>query len=91
MQPKCADCGIKKSRFLKEQEAKGLLSSLGLKTRLNKIPLFGDIFFWVYKMNEIVNKFLLAGNNFMPELHLKQLVHEIAPRGTICLNLWFSW
>ena len=45
MQPKCADCGIKKSRFLKEQEAKGLLSSLGLKTRLNKIPLFGDIFF----------------------------------------------
>ena len=45
MQSKCADCGIKKSRFLKEQEAKGLLSSLGLKTRLNKIPLFGDIFF----------------------------------------------
>ena len=55
MQSKCADCGIKKSRFVKEQEAKGLLSSLGLKTRLSKIPLFGDIFFWVYKMNEIVN------------------------------------
>ena len=33
------------SRFVKEQEAKGLLSSLGLKTRLSKIPLFGDIFF----------------------------------------------
>ena len=32
MQSKCADCGIKKSRFVKEQEAKGLLSSLGLKT-----------------------------------------------------------
>ena len=31
MQSKCADCGIKKSRFAKEQEAKGLLSSLGLK------------------------------------------------------------
>ena len=45
MQSKCADCGIKKSRFVKEQEAKGLLSSLGLKTRLSKIPLFGDIFF----------------------------------------------
>ena len=39
MQSKCADCGIKKSRFVKEQEAKGLLSSLGLKTRL------GEIFF----------------------------------------------
>ena len=26
----------------------------------------------VYKMNEIVNKFLLAGDKFMPEMHLKQ-------------------
>ena len=41
---KCAVCGNKKSRFIKEQEAKGLLSSLGLKTPLSKIPLFGDIF-----------------------------------------------
>ena len=31
MQSKCADCGIKKSRFVKEHEAKGLLSSLSLK------------------------------------------------------------
>ena len=45
MQSKCHDCGIKKSRFVKEQEAKGLLSSLGLKTRLSKISLFGDILF----------------------------------------------
>ena len=45
LQSKCADCGIKKSRFVKEQEAKGLLSSLSLKTWLSKIPLFGDIFF----------------------------------------------
>ena len=28
--------------------------------------------FKVYKMNEIMNKFLLAGNKFMPEMHLKQ-------------------
>ena len=45
MQSKCAVWGIKKSRFLKEQEAKELLSSLGIKTPLNKIPLLGDIFF----------------------------------------------
>ena len=45
MQSKCTECGFKKSRFVKKQEAKGLLSSLGLKTRLSKIPLFGDIFF----------------------------------------------
>ena len=33
---KFAVCGGKRSRFMKEQEAKGLLSSLGLKTPLNK-------------------------------------------------------
>ena len=38
MQPKCTDCGIKKSRFVKEQEAKGLLSNLGIKIPLSKIP-----------------------------------------------------
>ena len=34
-----AICGSKKSRFLKEQEAKGLISNLDLKTPLSKIPL----------------------------------------------------
>ena len=38
MQSKCADCGIETSRFVKEQEAKGLLSNLGIKTPLSKIP-----------------------------------------------------
>ena len=37
MQSKCLVCGIKKSRFVKEQEAKGLLSNLGIKTPLSKI------------------------------------------------------
>ena len=41
----CAVCVRKKSRFAKEQEAKGLLSRLGLKTPLNKIPLLGEILF----------------------------------------------
>ena len=40
-----AICNSKKSKFIKEQQAKGLLSNLGLKTPLNKIPLLGDIFF----------------------------------------------
>ena len=40
---KCAVCGSKKSRFMKEQEAEGLLFSLGIKTPLNKIPLLGDL------------------------------------------------
>ena len=72
MQSKCAGCGTKKSRFVKEQEAKGLLSRLGLKTRISEIPLIGDIFFWLYKTNKIVKVFLLVDDNFMPELHSKQ-------------------
>ena len=44
MQSKCSDCKIKKSRFAKEQEAKGLLSNLGIKTPLNKIPLLNVLF-----------------------------------------------
>ena len=41
----CAICGSKKAKFIKEQEAKGLLSDLGLRTPLNKIPVLGDILF----------------------------------------------
>ena len=44
MQSKCVECGIKKSRFVKGQEAKGLLSSLGVKTLLSKIPLLNILF-----------------------------------------------
>ena len=49
MQPKYSVCGIKKSRFvsatlLKEQEAKDLLSNLGIRTPLSKIPLLNVLF-----------------------------------------------
>ena len=44
MQSKCTVCGIKKSRFVKEQEAKGLLSNLGIKTSLSNIPLLNVLF-----------------------------------------------
>ena len=44
MQSKCSDCRIKKSRFVKEQEAKGLLSNLGIRTPLSKIPLLNVLF-----------------------------------------------
>ena len=36
---------VKKSRFIKNQEAKGLLSNLGIRTPLNKVPILGDILF----------------------------------------------
>ena len=44
MQSKCSVYGIKKSRFVEEQEAKGLLSILGIKTPLSKIPLLNVLF-----------------------------------------------
>ena len=42
---KCLKCGSKKSIFIKNQEAKGLLRNLGIRAPLRKVPLFGDILF----------------------------------------------
>ena len=42
---KCAICGSKKSRFIKNQEAKGLLTNLGIKKPLSKVLLLGEILF----------------------------------------------
>ena len=69
----CVICGSKKSRFIQNQEAKQLLSNLRIKTPLSKVPMLGDILFSMHiKMNERVNKFLLVGDQFMPEMYLKQ-------------------
>ena len=70
---KCAICGSKQSRFIKNKEAKGLLSNLGVRTPLSEVPILGDILSKIYKkMNKVVNKILLAGDKFKPEMHLKQ-------------------
>ena len=42
---KCAVCDSKKSKFIIEQEATGLLNILGIKTPLSKIPLVGPLLF----------------------------------------------
>ena len=42
---KCTVCDSKKSKFIKEQEASGFLSSLGIQTPLNKISLLGPLMF----------------------------------------------
>ena len=44
MQSKCSICKTKKSRFVKEQDAKGLLSNIGIKTPLCKMPLLNVLF-----------------------------------------------
>ena len=42
---KCAICNSKKSKFINKQEAKGLLSNLGIRIPLSKIPILGDVLF----------------------------------------------
>ena len=55
---KSAIYGSKKLSFIKNQEAKGLLSNLGVRTPLNKVPTLGDILFYMHiKMNKIINNF----------------------------------
>ena len=44
IQSNCKTCNSKKSRFIKEHQANGLLSSLGIKTPLNKVPLLNILF-----------------------------------------------
>ena len=58
---------IQKSKFIKNEKAKGLLIDLGVRTPLSKVSILGDILFWTHaelyiKMNEIVNFF--SFNNF---------------------------
>ena len=42
---KCTICYCKRSTFIKNQDAKGLLSTLGVRTPLSKVPILGDILF----------------------------------------------
>ena len=44
---KCAMCESKKPKFIKNQDAKGLLNNLGIKTPLSKVQILGDILFWM--------------------------------------------
>ena len=41
----------KKSKFIKNQEAKGLLSNLGVRKPLSKVPILGEILFWMCMLN----------------------------------------
>ena len=44
MQSTCSDCKNKWSRFVKEQDAQGLLSNLGINTPFSKTPLLNVLF-----------------------------------------------
>ena len=53
---KCAICGSKISRFIKNQEAKGLWSKLGIRTPLSEVPILGEILFWMHMLICISNE-----------------------------------
>ena len=44
IQSNCANCGSKKPRFIKEQQAIGISNNLGIKTPLSKVPLLNILF-----------------------------------------------
>ena len=69
--PKCVVCNSKKSGLLKDQVDIRLLSQLGIKTSLRKIPMFGNILFSEVYKKEQKNKFALARNKSMPEVYLR--------------------
>ena len=54
------------------QEATGLLNSLETNTPFSQNPLLSPLLFQKYKMNEMINKFLLTWDKRMPEMHLRQ-------------------
>ena len=59
IQSNFAVCGSKKSRFFKEHQAKGLLSNLGIKTPLNKVPLLNILFLFTELINKNAKNYLL--------------------------------
>ena len=70
---KCAVCNSKESKYFRQQEDRGILSNLTGVIILIRCDLpIRNILFWKYKMNKILNKLLLAGDKFMPTIHLKQ-------------------
>ena len=62
---------VKNQNLLNSKKQKDYLSSLGLRTPLNK-SIRRYFVLIKYKMNKLINKFLLAGDRFMPEIHLRQ-------------------
>ena len=76
---KCEVCDSKKSKFNKRQEATRFVNSWGIKKPFNKILWVDPIFLKSikqvntgYNLNKIVNNFLLSGEEFMPEMHLRR-------------------
>ena len=64
----CPVYNRKISKFLKEQETRGLII-LGIRTPIRHVPLLGPL---KCKVNEMINKFLLARGKFLPEIYIRK-------------------
>ena len=73
MSSKCYICHNKKSKFI--LQGSGLFDILGLNTPQNRMKMLCGMLLdnKIINMNNIINKFLLAGDKFMPGMHLSQL------------------
>ena len=69
---RCSICNNKKSIFI--SQGSGLFDSLGLNTPQNRMKTLCRMLLdkKVINMNNVINKFLLAGDTSMPEMHLRQ-------------------
>ena len=81
MLSKCSVWGSSKLKFIKNQDAKGLWSNLGVRTPLSKVPILGNILFWT----QIQLKCML-GDKYMSEMHLKQLGFTYSACGPFTKN-----
>ena len=81
MQSKCPVCRIKKSRFVKEQEAKGLSSKLGTKTPLSKFFftsfVIKSLVEVVLLMNQIINWQMSFINQLLENLKKEKFIHHL--------------
>ena len=72
MKSKCSECGIKKSRFVKELEAKRFIKQFRSQNTVEKNSIVKCFSLRGIKINEILNKSLLAGDKLILEMQLKQ-------------------
>ena len=83
---KYAKCGSKKLRFIKNQEAKGLLSILGTRTPLSKVPILGVI----TNMKKCLQSDWARGVQYWPYLYSVFNICALLQNNNKRINIRFS-
>ena len=69
---KCVACGSKKPKFIKDQEASGLLNQLGLTLLWTRFNYWAIFYFKCVTTSIIIKKILLASDKLVSDIHLRQ-------------------